>query len=221
MIQLAPSLLAADFSKLAEDVAAAERAGADLLHVDVMDGRFVPNLSFGAAVMKSLAGKTGLPFDVHLMIEEPDRHIPAFVTESTAYITVHQEACPHLHRTIQHIQSLGVKAGVALNPATSPAAVEFALADVDLILVMSVNPGFGGQTFIPGALEKIAYFKEIRERRGLRFAIEVDGGVDLKNAGGVVGAGADIIVAGTSVFQAGKTEQNVQSFLTALGRDQV
>ena len=218
MVQLAPSLLAADFAKLGENVSAIEKAGADFLHVDVMDGHFVPNISFGAAVMKKLAAHTKLPFDVHLMIENPERYIADFVTDQTAYITVHQETCPHLHRTIQYIQSLGVQAGVSLNPATSHVAVEYVLADVDLVLVMSVNPGFGGQQFIPDALDKIAHFREIRERRCLKFKLQVDGGVDLGNVQDVIRAGADIIVAGSAVFQEEKIEENTRAFLRLFGR---
>ena len=149
MKKLAPSILSADFSKLAEDVAKIEAGGADYIHVDVMDGHFVPNITYGPVVMKSLLGKTDLPFDVHLMIENPDQYLEDFVTPNTAFITVHQEACTHLNRTIQHIKSLGVKAGVSLNPATSLSTLDYILEDVDMVLIMSVNPGFGGQKFIP------------------------------------------------------------------------
>ena len=181
MKKLAPSILSADFSRLAEDVALAAKGGADYVHVDVMDGHFVPNITYGAVVMKSLEGKTNLPFDVHLMIENPDDFLEDFVTDNTAYITVHQEACPHLHRTIQHIKSLGVKAGVSINPATTLATLDYILDDVDMVLVMSVNPGFGGQQFIPSALEKIRELAEIRKAEELDFEIEIDGGVTLDN----------------------------------------
>ena len=153
MIKLAPSILSADFSKLGADVSAIERGGAHLIHVDVMDGHFVPNISFGATVMKSLEGKTKLPFDVHLMIENPDQYVAEFIAAQTEYITVHQEACTHLHRSIQLIKSLGVKAGVSINPATSLDTLEYILPEVDLVLLMSVNPGFGGQKLIPSVLE--------------------------------------------------------------------
>jgi len=202
MKQLAPSILSADFSRLAQDVDCIEAGGAHFIHVDVMDGHFVPNISFGAAVMKSLEGKTKLPFDVHLMIEEPDRYLEDFVTPQTEYITVHQEACVHLHRTIQHIRATGVKAGVSINPATPLNMVEPILADVDLVLIMTVNPGFGGQKLIPPALDKIPRLAEYRDRAGLAFAIEIDGGVTPENIGLVAEVGTDIIVAGSTIFGA-------------------
>ena len=202
MVQLAPSILSADFSRLGEDVRKIEEGGAHLIHVDVMDGHFVPNISFGAVVMKSLAGKSGLPFDVHLMIENPDAYLEEFVTPQTEYITVHQEACTHIHRTLQHIRSTGVKAGVSINPATPLCMLEEVLEDVDLILIMSVNPGFGGQKMIPSVLHKIEQLVEIREERGLKFQIEIDGGVKTDNRAQVRAAGTDIIVAGSAVFGA-------------------
>ena len=202
MVQLAPSILSADFSRLGEDVRKIEEGGAHLIHVDVMDGHFVPNISFGAVVMKSLAGKSGLPFDVHLMIEDPDAYMEEFVTPQTEYITVHQEACTHLHRTLQHIRSTGVKAGVSINPATPLCMLEEVLEDVDLILIMSVNPGFGGQKMIPSVLHKIEQLVQIREERGLKFQIEIDGGVKTDNIAQVRAAGTDIIVAGSAVFGA-------------------
>ena len=159
MSRLAPSILSADFSKLGEEISTIEKAGADIIHVDVMDGHFVPNISYGAVVMKSLLGKTKMPFDVHLMIENVDRYIDDFVTENTEYITVHQEVCMHLHRTIDHIKSKGIKAGVSINPATPISSLENILEYVDLVLVMSVNPGFGGQKFIESSLEKIRKLK--------------------------------------------------------------
>ena len=175
MIRLAPSILSSDFSRLGEEVEEIEKAGAHVIHVDVMDGHFVPNISYGAAVMKSLCGKTALPFDVHLMIENPDQYLEDFVTDQTEYITVHQEACPHLHRTLQHIKGVGVKAGVALNPATPLSVLDYVLEEVDLILIMSVNPGFGGQKFIPSALRKVQDLEEIRRKRDCGFVIEIDG----------------------------------------------
>ena len=181
MIQLAPSILSADFSKLGENVGTIETAGAHLIHVDVMDGHFVPNISFGAAVMKSLLGKTAMPFDVHLMIEDPDRYLEDFVTDQTEYITVHQEACTHLNRTIQHIKSQGVKAGVALNPATPLETLDYCIEDLDMVLVMSVNPGFGGQKFIPSALRKVRELYRMKQERNPELRIEIDGGINLKN----------------------------------------
>jgi ribulose-phosphate 3-epimerase len=215
MFKLAPSILAADFSRLGEEVAEIEKAGAHLIHFDVMDGHFVPNITFGAGVMKSLYGKTKLPFDVHLMIENPDKFIEDFATDATEYITVHQEACPNIHRTIRHIKSFGVKAGVSINPGTSLSTLDYILNEIDLVLIMSVNPGFGGQSFIDFSLDKIRRLAEIRDIRGLDFEIEVDGGVTLDNVADVMDAGAEIIVAGSSVFSGGKTVENVGRFLSA------
>lgn len=202
MRKLAPSILSADFGKLAEEVAQIESGGADLVHVDVMDGHFVPNISFGAPVMKCLTGRTGLPFDVHLMIENPDAYLEDFVTPQTEYITVHQEACTHLNRTVQHIKSLGIKAGVSINPATSPSVLDYILEDVDMVLLMSVNPGFGGQKFIPSVLEKARKLRDIKIDRGLDFEIEIDGGATLDNVREIIDAGVEIVVAGSAVFKA-------------------
>lgn len=202
MAKVAPSILSADFSKLGADVQEICEFGADYIHVDVMDGAFVPNISFGAGVMKSLNNVATIPYDVHLMIEDPDRYIEDFVTPNTEFITVHQEACRHLDRTIQHIHSTGVKAGVALNPATPIVMVEDVLDKVDMILVMSVNPGFGGQKFIPRALDKIRRLDEIRKANGYDFVIEVDGGVNLQNCEELKAVGTDILVAGSAVFKA-------------------
>lgn len=210
MAKLAPSILSADFSRLAEQVNEIEKAGAHLIHVDVMDGHFVPNITFGAPVMKSLLGKTGIPFDVHLMIENPDMYIADFVTENTEYITVHQEACIHLHRTIQNIRSHGVKAGVSINPATPVCMIEEVLSDVDMVLVMSVNPGFGGQKFIPSALDKIRALDNIRKERNLDFVIEIDGGAGADNIDEILAAGIDIVVAGSSVFKKGDIDKQVK-----------
>ena len=206
MSRLAPSILSADFSKLGEEISTIEKAGADIIHVDVMDGHFVPNISYGAVVMKSLLGKTKMPFDVHLMIENVDRYIDEFVTENTEYITVHQEVCMHLHRTIDHIKSKGI------NPATPISSLENILEYVDLVLVMSVNPGFGGQKFIESSLEKIRKLKRIREENRYNFVIEVDGGVNLENGRKLVKAGADILVAGSSVFAADDVVKRVEKF---------
>ena len=212
MLKLEPSILSADFGHLAEDVKKIEEGGADYIHVDVMDGHFVPNISFGAPVMKCLNGKTGLPYDVHLMIENPDRYIDDFVTPQTEYITVHQEACVHLHRTIQNIKSKGVKAGVSINPATPVSILECILPDVDLVLIMSVNPGFGGQKFIPGALEKVRELAEIKRTKGLDFVIEIDGGITLDNIGEVMEAGVEMAVAGSAVFKAEDVVGRVREF---------
>jgi len=214
MIKLAPSILSADFSRLGEEVAGIAKAGADYVHIDVMDGHFVPNISFGACVMKSFEGRTALPFDVHLMIENPDRYISDFVTETTEYITVHQEACIHLNRTVNHIKSYGIKAGVAINPATPPFVLDCILADVDLILIMSVNPGFGGQEFIPSSIEKIRYINEIRTNAKLNFEIEVDGGIQKNHVEILKAVGVNIIVAGNSIFGDGKINTNVKAFLS-------
>ena len=216
MNRLAPSILSADFSQLGQQVALIEEAGAHVIHVDVMDGHFVPNISYGATVMKSLCGKTKLPFDVHLMIENPDQYLEDFVTDQTEYITVHQEACTHLHRTVQHIKSLGVKAGVALNPATSLSTLDYILEDVDMVLIMSVNPGFGGQKFIQSALEKVEELKEIKDEFGYDFEIEIDGGINLDNVKKVTDAGVELVVAGSSVFGAEDIPARVKEFLEIL-----
>ena len=212
MAVLAPSLLSADFSRLGAEAEKVTRGGAAYLHVDVMDGHFVPNISFGAGVMKSLNGAYTAPYDVHLMIENPDRYIEDFVTEKTEYIVVHQEACVHLHRTLQLIKSFGIKAGVALNPATPVSSLECILDDCDLVLIMSVNPGFGGQKFIPGAVDKIKELAAIRAEKNYGYVIEVDGGVNLDNAGMLKEAGCDILVAGSAVFGAEDLEQRAREF---------
>lgn len=213
MIQLAPSILSADFSRLGESVSRIEKGGAHLIHVDVMDGHFVPNISFGSTVMKSLTGKTSLPFDVHLMIENPDSYLEDFVTDKTEYITVHREACVHLNRTVQHIKSLGIKAGVAVNPATSLTTLDYILEDVDMVLIMSVNPGFGGQKFIKSALDKVRALNSIKRDNNMNFKIEIDGGITLDNVKEVTDAGVEIVVAGSSVFGAEEPEKKVESFL--------
>ncbi len=201
--KIAPSILSADFGRLAEEVRAVEEAGADLIHVDVMDGRFVPNLTIGPIVVRAVREATHLPLDVHLMIVEPERYLEAFADAGADMLTVHEEACVHLHRTIQQIKGLGKKAGVALNPHTPVSTLEHVLFDLDLVLVMSVNPGFGGQSFIPAALDKIRDLAARKKADPARFSsidIEVDGGVNAKTAGSVVAAGANILVAGSYVF---------------------
>jgi ribulose-phosphate 3-epimerase len=200
MIKIAPSILSADFARLGEEVKAAEDAGAHMIHIDVMDGHFVPNITIGSAVVESIRKVTRLPLDVHLMIEEPDRYLGDFVKAGADILTVHCEACRHLHRTVQMIKESGVKAGVSLNPATPLWNLENILHDVDMVLLMSVNPGFGGQDFIPGTLEKIRLLKKMIAEAGLSVPIEVDGGIKPANAKMVAEAGADILVMGSAFF---------------------
>lgn len=195
-------MLSADFSRLGEQIEAITGAGADYIHVDVMDGHFVPNISFGASVMKSLNGISSAPYDVHLMIEDPDKYLEDFVTDRTEYITVHQEACPHLNRTIQHLHSCGVKAGVALNPGSPICLLDEVLEEADMILIMSVNPGFGGQSLIPSTLKKIQKLAALRKQEGYKWTLEIDGGVNLKTISDVSASGVDIMVAGSAVFGA-------------------
>ena len=199
-VRIAPSILSADFARLAEAVAHIEAGGADLVHVDVMDGHFVPNITIGPPVVAALKRVTKLPLDVHLMISDPDRYLEAFVQAGASMLTVHAEVLPHLHRTLTQIRSLGAKAGVALNPSTPIAMIGDVTAQMDHLLVMSVNPGFGGQTFIPHSLAKISAARDLLAAGGSRAAIEVDGGVDRENAAAIVRAGASILVAGASVF---------------------
>jgi ribulose-phosphate 3-epimerase len=197
---VAPSILSADFARLAEEVAAVERGGADLLHIDVMDGHFVPNLTVGPPIVEAVKKVTKLPLDVHLMITNADAFISEFAAAGADYLTVHVEACPHLHRTVQSIKERGVKAGVTLNPATPINSLEEILADVDLVLIMSVNPGFGWQKFIPSVLNKIAAARAMLDRIKSQALLEVDGGVKVDNAGQVLAAGADVLVAGSAIF---------------------
>jgi ribulose-phosphate 3-epimerase len=199
-IEIAPSILAADFSSLGEQIQAVERGGANLLHVDVMDGHFVPNITIGVPVVAALRKATSLPLDVHLMIEQPERFVAAFADAGADMISVHQEACFHLDRVLASIRERDVEAGVVLNPATPVATLCEVFSSVDFVLVMSVNPGFGGQKFISGALEKLRQLKELRARNNYAYRIEVDGGIGAENIAEVVRAGAEVIVAGTSVF---------------------
>jgi len=202
MIKLAPSILSADFARLGEQIDEVARAGADYIHVDVMDGHFVPNITIGAPVVASIRPVTSLPLDVHLMIEHPERYISQFVQAGADIITVHVEASPHLQSTIRLIKELGTRAGVSLNPATPLVTVEEFLPHVDLVLIMSVNPGFGGQSFIPETLPRIANMRKILDDRGLSAELEVDGGINADNAPDIVEAGANVLVAGNSIFRA-------------------
>lgn len=200
MVKIAPSILSADFSKLGEEIKDVETGGADLIHVDVMDGHFVPNITIGPLVVDSIRPITKLPLDCHLMIENPDQYIEAFAKAGADYITVHVEACRHLHRTIHLIKSFGVKAGVVLNPATPVEMIQHVLEDVDMVLFMTVNPGFGGQKFISSVLPKIKQLKEMIDAKGLDVEIEVDGGVNAETARLCVEAGATVLVAGSAVY---------------------
>jgi ribulose-phosphate 3-epimerase len=204
-LKIAPSILAADFARLGEEVAAIEKGGADWVHIDVMDGHFVPNISFGFPVMQSLRPRTKLPFDVHLMVAPVDPYLAAFAEAGADVITVHAEAGPHLHRTVQAIKALGKKAGVALNPGTPVAVLEHVIGHLDLVLVMTVNPGFGGQKFIPGMLDKIRQAKALIGGRDID--LEVDGGITAANAGDVFRAGANVLVAGSAIFKGDHASQ--------------
>jgi ribulose-phosphate 3-epimerase len=205
-IQLAPSILAANFANLGADIAAATRGGADQIHVDVMDGHFVPNITIGVPVVKSLRKATTLPLDVHLMIMQPDRYLEAFIEAGANMVSVHVEVLPHLHRTVTQIKKLGAKAGVVLNPSTPVSALEEIAPDVDFVLVMSVNPGFGGQVFIPASVKKIRNVRALLDRAGNKAPIEVDGGIDLTTVTSVVEAGAEWLVAGHAIFGGGNAE---------------
>ena len=213
MIELAPSILSADFARLGEQVRAACEGGAAVIHVDIMDGHFVPNLTIGPPVVKSLRRATELPLDCHLMIENPDEFIPVFAEAGADWISVHQEACVHLDRTLHHIKDHDCLAGVVINPSTPVDTLSEVLDIVDYVLVMSVNPGFGAQKFIPSTLHKMRQLAEIRGQRGLTYRIEVDGGVALDTVGDVVRAGAEILVAGNAVFGSGDPKKNAEALL--------
>lgn len=211
MIKLAPSILSADFGRLLEDVKKVEKAGCEYLHIDVMDGHFVPNITLGPGIVKSLRKDVDMVFDAHLMIENPDKYIKEFVDAGCDMIVVHQEACTHLHRTIQNIKSYNVKVGVALNPATSLETIKYVLEDVDMVLLMSVNPGFGGQSYIPAITGKIKELKSMIDERNLNVDIQIDGGVKPSNISEIVSAGANVIVAGSAIFGAENIEEAVKS----------
>ena len=215
MVQLLPSILSADFARLAAEIAAAERGGGTVIHVDVMDGHFVPNITIGPPVVKSLRKATKLPLDCHLMIENPDEYIPAFAEAGANWVSVHYEACRHLHRTLQLIEHHGMKLGVVLNPATRVELIRDILPMLHHVLIMSVNPGFGGQEFIPFSLDKIRRLAQLRQEMGLAFKIEVDGGVAHDTVAQVVQAGAELLVAGNAVFGAGDAERDARDLLAA------
>lgn len=206
MVKVAPSILAADFANLQSEIEIVERAGADWIHIDVMDGHFVPNITMGALVVDAIRPHTDLPLDVHLMIENPDQYAESFVKAGADIITVHVETCKHLHRTLQHIRSLGCKPGVVLNPHTPIETIQHVLEDLDVVLFMTVNPGFGGQAFIPRVLDKVAALAEIKKEKGLSFEIEIDGGVNKETVKECVAAGATVVVAGSAIYGAADKE---------------
>jgi ribulose-phosphate 3-epimerase len=217
MVKIAPSILSADFLKLGEEIKAAEAAGADMLHIDIMDGHFVPNITIGSSIVKSIRKITPLPLDVHLMIEEPDKYLRDFIKAGADYLTVHYEASVHLHRTIQRIKESGIKAGVSLNPATPIWSLEHILPDADIALLMSVNPGFGGQDFIPQIIDKIKTLKNLLREKGFPTLIEVDGGVKLENAADIISAGADILVMGSAFFNSKNYGTTIKQFREIVG----
>jgi len=217
-VRVAPSLLSADFGRLAEEVRAAEAAGADWLHLDVMDGRFVPNLTVGPLVVEAVRRATRLPLDVHLMIVEPERYVEAFAKAGADLISVHAEASPHLHRTLQAIRAAGARPAVALNPSTPLEALDWVLGDCEMVLLMSVNPGFGGQRYIPAVTEKVRRLRASADARGLALEIEVDGGVKEDTVGAVAAAGANVFVAGTAVFGAPDYGEAIRAIRGAAGR---
>lgn len=216
MVKIAPSILSADFAKLGEDIVAIDKAGADFIHIDVMDGNYVPNISIGLPVIKSIRKYTEKTFDVHLMIEEPGRFIDDFIAVGADLITVHYEADRHVDRTIQYIKSKGIKAGIVLNPGTPVSMIKDLIPSLDMVLIMSVNPGFGGQKFIEYSLDKIAEVKELSKKYNKDLLIQVDGGIDASNIKKIVDAGANVIVAGSAVFKDGKVEENIAALRKSL-----
>ncbi len=217
MVKIAPSILSANFIKLGEEIKAVEKAGVDLIHIDIMDGHFVPNITIGPFIVESIRETTALPLDVHLMIEEPETYLKDFIKAGADFITVHLEASVHLHRTVQWIKEAGIKAGVSLNPATPIRSLEYILSDLDMALLMSVNPGFGGQTFIPQIIGKIKKLRKLVEERGFSTLIEVDGGINLDNIKTVADAGADILVMGSAFFNSRDYKAIVKSIKERLG----
>jgi len=215
---IAPSILSADFAQLGQEVMSVERAGADWIHADVMDGHFVPNITFGPLIVEAVRKITTLPVDVHLMIENPDHHIPAFIKAGANYISVQVEACPHLNRTIQIIKESGVHAGVVLNPATPLESIEWVLEYVDYVLIMSVNPGFGGQQFIANSLKRVAELRRMIDTRGLSTLIEIDGGVNEHTIADIARAGVDVFVAGSAIFGRGNYKQVIDKFRGLIGK---
>ncbi len=217
MKKIAPSILSADFSKLGEEIKAVEAAGADWIHADVMDGHFVPNITFGPLIVEAVGRVTSLPIDVHLMIENPDNYIPAFAAAGAAWISVQVEACVHLNRTIQLIREKGARPGVVLNPSTPLQTIEWVLEDVDYVLIMSVNPGFGGQAFIASSLDKIRALREMIQGRNLKTLIQIDGGVNEKTIADIAAAGVDVFVAGSAIFGSPDYHKTIASFRKKIG----
>ena len=220
-VQIAPSILAADFAALGRDIAAAERGGADLIHIDVMDGHFVPNISIGPPVVRAIRKIATRPLDVHLMIEDPDRYIAEFVSAGASMVSVHVEAVTHLHRTVSFIRKQGAKAGVVINPATPASMLDDIAAEIDFVLVMSVNPGFSGQTFIPNSLDKLRRVRAVLEAAGSSALIEIDGGIDRTNVADVVAAGANILVAGHAIFGGPDAESATRALRSAANQPKV
>ena len=217
MVKIAPSILSANFLRLGDEIRAAEAAGADLLHIDIMDGHFVPNMTIGPFIVEAIRTVTSLPLDVHLMIEEPDKYTGDFIKAGANCLTIHYEACKHLHRTVQQIRENGINAGVSLNPATPVWSLEHILHDIDVALLMSVNPGFGGQKFIPAAIEKIRTLRRLISEKGLSTSIEVDGGIKLNNTAEVISAGADILVMGSAFFNSKDYGKVIEQFRKIAG----
>jgi ribulose-phosphate 3-epimerase len=217
MKKLAPSILSADFSRLGDEIKAVEEAGADYIHIDVMDGHFVPNITIGPLVVEAIKNVTNLPLDVHLMISNPDKYIKDFIKAGSSILSVHAETCPHLQRTINHIRELGIKPAAVLNPSTSLSALEYILEEVDMVLLMTVNPGFGGQKFISSMIPKIKKLRSLIDEKHLSVDLEVDGGINLDNISKVVKAGADVIVAGSAVFKSKDCKETVRQMKKKLG----